>query len=414
MIRCEDILQKTRVDNYSEFLFAMCIAAECYRRGTTLDMRNVLISDPELLSDKDKDYFNFLRKIGCIFDGVNQIQRISQDSEEFKELEEPDYYFNTKYITELESKLFRNDVKGYYWSHEWGMDCYGSEYALMMRKRYMGKMLMHFLAHMMVAFYLREKERKPITIDFDAHDSKTIDNFISIYSCCQSMPWFGELVKLKFHGDPIDNDLYLLYSNSWNAGRFNRHTVTQKVKAMKKYGMQIGSVIIVYDRGRISKSNEVGKIQSAIIGIIRDFSVKKNYQLDMDLIALSKTKEEVEDDYYSIEPEYRYNFMDLLSFKVPKRRELIPLYNVGVCDYFFDETKLLGLIDKSELVEKTITLNGEVVQKEMSAVDAIYWLLCEYEVEFNHDLYRKMYNNGGALLWDICGSQPVSVEEEEE
>ena len=45
MISCNDLLKKNTIDSYYEFLFTMALAAECGRRGTALDMRDISIFD---------------------------------------------------------------------------------------------------------------------------------------------------------------------------------------------------------------------------------------------------------------------------------------------------------------------------------------------------------------------------------
>ena len=39
----------------------------------------------------------------------------------------------------------------------------------------------------------------------------------------------------------------------------------------------------------------------------------------------------------------------------------------------------------------------------MSEVDAIYWVLRQFNIDFDSDLYKKMYNHGEDLLWDSYG-----------
>ena len=37
----------------------------------------------------------------------------------------------------------------------------------------------------------------------------------------------------------------------------------------------------------------------------------------------------------------------------------------------------------------------------MKGVDAVYWLLCQYNVEFDKDMYREMYMGDKPFLWDM-------------
>ena len=54
---------------------------------------------------------------------------------------------------------------------------------------------------------------------------------------------------------------------------------------------------------------------------------------------------------------------------------------------------------------KRITVQGKEADVEMNEVDAIYWLLCQYEIDFDRELYKHMYNNDEDLLWDLYGNE---------
>lgn len=408
MILCRDIIKKPVLGSYFEFFFVMCLAAECHRLGMSLDMSGVGISDPELLCKNDRDYKKFLESVGAINYG-SEVKIIPVESKEYQELEKPEYFFDTTQISALEDKIFRDDGDKFYWEHNWAYTTYGTDYTKMLNPKNAGNLLLHLIAHHVIGFVLGRVVIKPILLDFNRHDSKSSGLFLPAYACSQSMSWFGEIVKFNFEEEDETLDLKILYRQSMNAGRYAKHSVGKKEQALRKYGIEIGSVVVVYERGKISTSNAVGKIKGAIIGIVQGYNVKTRC-LDMKMIALNKTKEEVEFDYYSIEPEYRYNFMDLLSFKVATHRETLPLYNIGVCDYFCDEGTLLGLLDPYERVMKSVTLKDRgTTEMEMSSIDAIYWMLCEYEIDFDAELYKEMYNHGDMLLWDRVGSQPAPV-----
>ena len=413
MILCKDIIKKSVLSSYFEFFLVMCLAAECHRLGLSLDMSGIGITDPELLCNNDKDYKKFLESVGAINYGT-VVDIVPVDSDKYKNLEKPEYFFDTTQITALEGKIFRDDGDEFYWEHNWAYTTYGPECAKMLNPKNTGNLLLHLTAYYIIGRILGRVDAKPILLDFNRHDSKSSGLFLPAYACAQSMKELGDMIEFRFEDEDETLDLKILYRQAMNAGRYAKHSVVKKEEAMRKYGIGVGSVVVVYERGKISTSNAVGKIKGAIIGIVRGYDTKTRC-LEMKMVALNKTKEEVEIDYYSIEPEYRYNFMDLLSFKVASHRETLPLYNVGVCDYFYDEGTLLGLLDPSERVVKTVTTSDRgTIDMDMSSIDAIYWMLREYEIEFDAELYKKMYSDGQMLLWDKIGAQPAPVKVYEE
>ena len=54
---------------------------------------------------------------------------------------------------------------------------------------------------------------------------------------------------------------------------------------------------------------------------------------------------------------------------------------------------------------KRITVQGKEADVEMNEVDAIYWLLCQYEIDFDRELYKSMYNSSKDLMWDEYGEE---------
>ena len=118
---------------------------------------------------------------------------------------------------------------------------------------------------------------------------------------------------------------------------------------------------------------------------------------------MNKTKEETRIDYESIDQNKRYLFRDMLSFKPLVQNKVLSLYEVGIDNYFYDESQLITFISKTERTTKRITVEGEESEVDMSGVDALYWLMCQYGFEFDRELFRAQYSDGKDLLWDLYG-----------
>ena len=147
------------------------------------------------------------------------------------------------------------------------------------------------------------------------------------------------------------------------------------------------------------ESNPIGRIIGC--NLVRVEEIGNNYVTLTD-IYLVKTKEELLDDYYDIPEDKRVMFKDLLDFNVNLYLENIPITSLGVKNYIStEETLFLNRLDPLELVTKKITIDGNTSQVEMTEINAIYWLLCQFEVEFDRDMYKSMYSPEEELLWDM-------------
>ena len=94
-------------------------------------------------------------------------------------------------------------------------------------------------------------------------------------------------------------------------------------------------------------------------------------------------------------------FYDVLYKDPFVKSKILSLYSLGIGEYFGDEELILTELDKKETVVKTITIDNEVTTVEISGVDAIYWLMCQNNIEFDKIQYKERYSKDKDLLWDM-------------
>ena len=183
------------------------------------------------------------------------------------------------------------------------------------------------------------------------------------------------------------------------------HTLSEKLDVMKRYGMVEGAILLLWKRSGMCENNEYGHITGA--KVFRLDEIGDNF-LGVTTIAVNKTKEEIKMDYYDIDESIRYLFVDLLDKKPHMESSELNIFDVGIDNYFYDESKFITLLDESEKVFKTVTIDGKEVRMKMSGVDAIYWVLCQYGIEFDRELYKRMYFHGDSEpLWDTYGESQI-------
>ena len=410
MLPCESIFGRTTINSFQEFYFAMAVAAECGRRGEMLDMSKMRVIDQNLLSKNDKAYLKYLKETGAIYDGTPAVRSFTRGSEDDIESERPAYWFDVNAISELYGTLFREEESGYHWSYDWAANTYDSRYLkTVTSKILLGNTLMHIVAHMIVCFIVGDREEKPIMLHFNSMEVRSTYVYLCLYAVCMSCENIGRLIKFDFEEkrrELRDLEFFILYESSRNSGLFSPHTTGEKLEAMRLHGIQEGSIVAIYRRARISDTNPAGCIKEAYIARIERMPKPQVPSFVVSSMSVNKTLEEVELDYLSIDENYRGMFADMLEKKMAQHIESRSLYTTGVCEYFYDEEWLLCPLDKSETVTKRVTIDGRVSNIEMDTVDAVYWILNEYGVPFDRDLYKAAYNEGRDLLWDRVDGTP--------
>lgn len=391
MIKCEDILQKTYFDSYSEFFLACCIARECMCRGDKLDMSNMRI-DSDILPENELSYFKCLWRDGAIYLGKEYSGSMGIESS---------YYIDTDCFADYYNVLFKEEPDKYYWSMEWASKAYEGNQNLQ-NISWAGKVLMHLVGHMLVCFYLGEREKKPMEIEITGQQVKSTYIYVNLVSCLKTLLWLDEvlILNIDFTGYNIDIDYSILCNNGIAAKRNKLWSIKDKYKFLEKEGITDGMIVILWSRRGMCESNPAGRITGATLVRINEICEDS---ISVETLPYNKTKEEREEDFLSIPEEKRYSFIDM-KYSVPKgTSRMLSLYDIGIENYFDMEDEFITKIDRKAMVTKKITVDGKVSNVDMNNVDAIYWLLCQYEVDFDRELYRNVYNNGNPLLWDKYG-----------
>lgn len=393
-LNCYELFRKRNFATYSEFYLAMVIAAECGRRGGYLNMKGMKVNTG-ILSKSLVTFFKYLKQEGYIKTENQKEEPIKIDPEDVQQ------YFDTSYITDNLDVLVEERKDSYVWDYDWCNNNYVKHRTSFLNLGNFEKVVMYITATTVVRMIEGEIPKKPLVLKFRGHIAKTIYNYINVYSCVKTLPWFNELVEVDTD-TKADLDYYVFWNEGSVSGKNKLWSISEKKGFMEELGMQEESVVILWTRKGMVKSNPGGKIESATVGIIKE--IGRDF-IEMDTIALNKTKEEVRQDYYSIPEDLRNLYTDLLNFKPVMFSKNLQLTSLGIENYMDDESQFISLINPTEKVNKIITINGKEVQREMRCIDAIYWLLCQYEIDFDRELYKAMYNEGKDLLWDEFGEE---------
>lgn len=407
MISCSDLFKSNKINYYYEFLFAMALAAECGRRGEVLDMSMMRIRSKKMLSNQDILYMYYLKDKGYIFDGSK-----NKDSKDYSELS---YIFPTEFVTEDYNKLFKESSTEYYWGTDYAYKNYSRKYFdVVLKRQNLGSTVLNLVAHILICFYLGEREYKPVRIYYKHLEVKTVHLYLDLLACVKRIASLRDFVILDFDDAYSDNaddiDFYIHYNCALHAQTIKKWSLKEKVKAFESYGLGVGSIAVLYERDRMTNNNPLGVINWAYIVRIDSYSDDINNKPGwyVTRFCVNKTIEEYDDDYMGIDYEYRKDFSDLLEPKLPSSKSKLQFENTGIGEYFYDdECFILMPLERGEKVSKKVSIDGKIVVVEMDEIDAIYWILKQFGVKFDSELYKKYYNDGKPLLWDMYDCTPV-------
>ena len=413
MIKCNELIGKSSIDFYYEFLFTMALAAECGRRGTSLDMSMMKVFDKSMLSANDLAYMQYLKDTGSIYDGTDNCKKFERGSADDVISKRPKYFFDVNAVSELYDVLFEEREDCYLWSRNHSFQMYGNYANDLVHMKKTGNTILHLMAHMLICFKLGERIKKVVRFYFKNFEVKSIHMYIDLLACMKTLDALKGIVTIDFDENYAecvsDIDFNILYAVSIHANRMKKWSCSEKFDVFKKYGFEKGSIAVLYERDRISENNPLGSIVRASIVRIDDYNDDLYSRAGWYLTkySVNKTIEESEDDYYGMDEEWRGAFSDLLKPYLGESSSFISFENLGIGTYFCDEEFILMPLERDEKVHKKVSIDGKLVTVELDDVEVIYWILNQYGVNFDKELYKKYYNKGQPLMWDKYDCTPV-------
>lgn len=388
MIAAKDIFKRGEFKSYSEFYLALAIGSILHNKGYSLNMDGMRVDAEAIPKDMIK-YYKRLLNDGAI--SLSMFERGVTD------LDLANTDIDTTYFDEL--PLAKNNGEKLDWTLEYAKENYGEHGKKFLEFIKLGNTLVHLVASHLVNVILNGEKRK-LVLHFDSQKAKSTFIYVNIYSCLQTLQWIRDYVELDIDfGDyRVDLDYSIFCNNGKVAGHNRLYSISEKLSLLDRYGMVEGAILVLWSRDGMCENNPFGHITGA--SVVRLDEIGDNF-LGVTKMNLNKTKEEVLQDYYDIDENIRSLFVDMVGKKPHQSSTELDIYGIGVHNHFADEEHYLTLIDGSEEVYKTVTIDGKVGTVKMSEVDAVYWLLRQYEIEFDMDLFKEMYFGSKEPLWDM-------------
>lgn len=390
-INCSKLLGVTKLDNSYEFNFALALAKCCTCFDTYLDMSMMRV-EQSTIPDSSLEKFRYYIQEGYIF--------IGEGVKPSEPLEKPETEIDVSFYNDvvLYDKVDDSVVE---WSFAWADKNYGDNAIKFTIYRNRGFLALSIVAYFLLKRHFGLESAKRIRLTFNTMETKNVHYYLDLYGCKKSLDWFDDMVDLHLdmrEAKSIDLDYSLFCRDSYFSKRYGAYTSSEKSDLIKKLGWVVGDILVLWERTGMCTNNKFGNLKSSTI--LRLDEIGNDY-LGVTEIHVNKTKEEITLDYNEMDEESKRLFYDVLYKDPFVKSKILSLYSLGIGEYFGDEELILTELDKKETVVKTITIDNEVTTVEISGVDAIYWLMCQNNIEFDKIQYKERYSKDKDLLWDM-------------
>lgn len=313
--------------------------------------------------------------------------------EDKRRKEDKDYNLYTPIRKQISFQMQKPE--SWVWSMKGKDGKFGTQNNLSMNNPLARQMWLSLVA-MVAVFRLRQQEPETLVILVDRQT--VIDKFAFAYviALLDKTEALKDWVFLSFDEKMTKPDILQLYYCSWyQEGRdlgLTRiwHGKDDKIGYMQELDIQVGDLIFVYERNAEQNNNYVKSISSCRLAVIKDIV---NEYIDIEYINTIKTKLQGEVDWNDKTTNIKamYNFRNPANdFSTSKER--LDFYSIGVGHMLYNELKfILPLDDADEQIVQWVTDGIHKDRLLLSQNDLIYWVLKDYNYQFNELRFLDRY-----------------------
>lgn len=245
-----------------------------------------------------------------------------------------------------------------------------------------------------------------LLIQFNAtivQNSKALSYFLSLDD--KTSCFFGWCAFNFDNSVTLSDKLHLGYL-SWyvegeDMGYLNRwYSPKEKFEHLKKLDLRVGDVVMLYERNRAQRLNYVKSIASCHLAIIKELDRRK-----ITLLVCNTTKTYAQgkadfDDKTMIVKQMYMNGKPYENFNSTVRS--FDISDMGIEYEMYSESYfIVPLTDTVDSRETLIGVKGEApIKVELPQNEFCYWLLREYDIEFNIERYKQRYIDADEPVYD--------------
>lgn len=167
-------------------------------------------------------------------------------------------------------------------------------------------------------------------------------------------------------------------------------SVQEKLDKLKELNLQVGDVVGVYKRYVKQQQDNMKRIIGFKVGIIREITDKG---IKLCLLNTKKTLCQGDLDYQNFSMATKQLYMFENPYKeINTSIESIDWLDIGVEYAMYNEgTFIIPLDDDDSRTMHVYDAEGKPVEVELSANNLTYWILKDYDVDFNEERFLQRY-----------------------
>lgn len=402
VLKASEILHTQEIKGKAGMLLIQQMAVYAGVLDTKLDISDMTVDDcyyhKGSITEEIEDYTNYLEDEGVLV-GYSRYKP-SQGIYDSLLVIDTDLFKTRKWA-------WKKTEECNYWTYQWARSAYGKYLSPKLTKyEHIEYFMIFLIGKELIDVYLK-KTTKPLVIDF-AEFTQSLLMYMTVLKLENDLQndniqliWNKEVVEER----GFDVKYKLFYDECIESGKSGLYTANEKFQFIKDLGMEVGSILVLYERSRLSRYRKWGDIVNANVvqykGIEQDCVV-------LNKICVTRTKEDIWEQLQDMPEDKRMLCMDVYYDDAPQYEMVVPVYNLGIEEYLCCEASkgeleqyILSKIDRTTKTQLYTRVGGKLTNCTMSEADGVYWLLMQNHVDFDKELYRKMYYKEGVEpLWE--------------
>lgn len=170
------------------------------------------------------------------------------------------------------------------------------------------------------------------------------------------------------------------------------YSTQEKLSYLNKLGIKVGDVVCLYERRVSQKSNSIKSIENFHMAIVEGFDSEC---LDLRVIHTKKTKHGWDKWFDNLTMAVKQMYCGSSSYK--DFRSSVKGYewrNLGLEYLMSSEQFFITPLQNNDSLVLDVTDGVRQETYNFSDVDAIYWILKDYNINFNEEHFLSQYYNG--------------------
>lgn len=186
----------------------------------------------------------------------------------------------------------------------------------------------------------------------------------------------------------------------YDRGYLSRYYVPKEKRAeFKKLGFYEGDIVFLYTRDKCQVLNRVKAVLSCNFAIVKEVNAMG---IVFDVFYSRNTRFGESLKFQAFPTELKKLYFGDSYLKCRHSTKSIPWEYLGIEYMLYDEEYFISSIDKNDTLEiQDITEDFEEVGYTLDCVNAIYWLLKDYSIEFDSERFKDKYFKGSKPMWDL-------------